>query len=562
MTELAYTQLKEPADVPAAPVYLVHGEEMLCAKTCELVIARLLGGWWAAAGALVLAANPSFNEHALACDSHVAVACCLAWGLYFLVRWSQRGKLWEAFVAGLLLGCIPTIRYPEALFGLGVGVFLLMHARERKRIWLHWLVAAAGAALPLVPLMIRNQLAFGAFYRTAYALTQEQTGFGWGYFKSHFVQYVRNLNGDGVGLFFSLGVVGIAVMCCARRARRLGVLLAALAVPSTLLYMAYYWAPGRMAHSTMRFLIPTFICYAVAGLWLLAVVTDRLSPVRKLCVVGLALVLHLIWGVPESLEHTQRLHYQKQLLAQVTDALEEHTEAGDVILADNQLLQHLDFVRKWRLADPSALRPRPPRMLQRMEQDKDAPKPMQEEKLAQMAQKYEGLLPPEQELEAAKALSKWAGERKVYFVGPEYALEQMRGLMFNAECFKIVGRIKLPEPPPMEGPEGPMGRRAGRGRVAGPDRPGGEPDLPAPPGGGAMPPGAGVRGMPPGAGGVPPAGGRMGQRIHAYTREYVIAEWTYDPKRARRRRGPGQFLDEHLPRPWRRTPRFRDRQRR
>lgn len=44
MTELAYTEIKEPADVPAAPVYLVHGEEMLCQKACDLVIARLLGG--------------------------------------------------------------------------------------------------------------------------------------------------------------------------------------------------------------------------------------------------------------------------------------------------------------------------------------------------------------------------------------------------------------------------------------------------------------------------------------------------------------------------------------
>jgi hypothetical protein len=47
---------------------------------------------------------------------------------------------------------------------------------------------------------------------------------------------------------------------------------------------------------------------------------------------------------------------QQQVLAQVTDALEQHTQPGDVVLARQQFLQHLDFVRQWRLADQSLMR--------------------------------------------------------------------------------------------------------------------------------------------------------------------------------------------------------------
>jgi hypothetical protein len=74
---------------------------------------------------LAVAATPVFNEHALASISHMSVAGLLVWGLYLLVCWSKHGRLPKAFGGGLLLGCIPTIRYPEAVFGLGVAVFLL-----------------------------------------------------------------------------------------------------------------------------------------------------------------------------------------------------------------------------------------------------------------------------------------------------------------------------------------------------------------------------------------------------------------------------------------------------
>src|SRR3954470_21429369 len=66
-----------------------------------LLARRLVGEWWAVVGTIILGAMPEYVHHGLGFDSHIAVAFCVIWGLYFLVRWWQEGKWWEAFAAGL-----------------------------------------------------------------------------------------------------------------------------------------------------------------------------------------------------------------------------------------------------------------------------------------------------------------------------------------------------------------------------------------------------------------------------------------------------------------------------
>ena len=43
------------------------------------------------------------DPHALAMDSHMAVAFALTWGVALLIAWSQDGRLWQVFIAGLAL---------------------------------------------------------------------------------------------------------------------------------------------------------------------------------------------------------------------------------------------------------------------------------------------------------------------------------------------------------------------------------------------------------------------------------------------------------------------------
>src|SRR5581483_3891882 len=226
---------------------------MLALLGMFLLARRLLATGWALAATALLAFNPHFVHHALSGDSHMGVTCFLVFAAYFLVKWSQEPRLSLVLLAGICFGVVPTIRYPDSVMALGVGLFLLLHIRRVPGVWKHYLTFIAGAAIPVVPLLIRNQLLLGAFWRTGYALTNEQTGFSWAYFKEHALGYITLLHSGGVGLLFPLGIVGIASMICMRGTRALGTMLALICVPMLLLYMAYYWAPQMNSAMTMRF---------------------------------------------------------------------------------------------------------------------------------------------------------------------------------------------------------------------------------------------------------------------------------------------------------------------
>ncbi len=513
----------------------------------------VVGPGWALVSSAALAANPVFLQHALVCDSHMAVLCLLVWGTYFLFLWGSAGSIWQAFGAGLLLGSIPTVRYPEALYALGIGAFLLLHAKSRPRVLWHYAAAVAGALVPLIPLMIRNQIAFGAFWRTAYSLTNEQTGFGFDYFRQHFANYIKQLHSEGLGLFFPLGILGMAGLCGVRKHRAKGWLTVLVVVPATLLYMAYYWAPQSRASMTMRFVLPTFVCYVVAGTWFLAH-TMRSFPVSvRVAAVGALLLCQFIWGGIGAAADTKRSQFARKGLAVITDALEKYTGRGDVILAHSQIHQHLDFVHKWRLVDPTMLQGRPGgRRFTGRAGDDDTPAPMQREKQAIQAEKYSDLHPFTRERAIAWDVLEWAGDGAVYFVGTEDELQRMPGFYFGNRNFEIVARIPLPEAPAPERREGMRGAGMMRGRAG----PGGGPDGPAEPFGapGARPPdvqgmpgqvGRFQRGMPGGMAGGRigglrgrgfgggrggrPGGGMMGRMSFlADAGEVVIARWTWD----------------------------------
>jgi hypothetical protein len=160
----------------------------------------------------------------------------------------------------------------------------------------------------------------GRFWRTGYSLTNEETGFSMDYFKEHAIDYVHQINGNAIGVIFALGFAGMFCMIFKsgqRKNRPLGIMLLLMSAGMLLLYMAYYWAPQGNPQSTLRFLLPTYALYILAGLWLL-----REAAGAK---------------------------------AIVTLALEQKAQPGDVVIATGNLMQHLDFVREWKIADESLL---------------------------------------------------------------------------------------------------------------------------------------------------------------------------------------------------------------
>ncbi len=473
-----------------------------------LVVREWVGPGWALLAAGLMAVNPFANQHALGADSHTAVCFFLIWALHGLIRWERSRSPGWAAVVGLCLGLIPTIRYAESLFLIPFGVYVAFSPPRDGRWWRSVLAALGCASVPLVALAVRNQEAFGAFWRTGYSVSGEQTGFGLGYFVRHAIPYLLMLLIMGVALVFPLGVKGMVELCKRPETRRRGYLLAGLVLPITLLYMAYYWGADP---NSMRFLLPTYALYTIAAVWLLQLRSET-EPERARKWVKILLGVTLLWGLPYSVFALHRLKRENMAIAEVTRVVEDHVEPGSVLIAQSGLLQHLDYRGDWRLAPAEAFdrqaRPLGPRG------------PGADRK----SRPEDGLTPAERTRSFRRDLARWAGDaRKVYLLTTEAELKAVQDRLNPSEDeFTTIAEIKVavrPGPPPP--------------RFRG-----------GPPGPGAGPPFQG-RGGPPPWGGPPPGGrGFPGPPAHFEPPEdgkFVLVRWTMHPENAEFGMGNGEW---------------------
>ena len=199
---------------PGLPMILAAGQMLFGASGALLVnpimasltllglflVCRLWAGcWWGLVAAAVMAVNPVANQHSLWADSHTSVAFFLVFGLFFLIKWSDTLAVRWAIPAGLFLGMIPVIRAPEIVLGLGIAVFMISYWKHDRRFYVSFGSAVGAGLIPVTVLGIRNHLAFGAFWKSGYALTNEDTGFGWGYFLEKANPYLQGMMSEGAG---------------------------------------------------------------------------------------------------------------------------------------------------------------------------------------------------------------------------------------------------------------------------------------------------------------------------------------------------------------------------
>lgn len=310
-----------------------------------LLARRIAGQWPALLAAAVVAAAPIANEHALCADAHTATGFLMVAATIALLHAVEASAVW-AVIGALCLGLIPTIRYPEILAtGWGLAWFGWVALRRGRASSL--IPAYAVAAIPTLLLCINNQRAFGAFWRTGYALTNEQTAFSVEYLKLHFLPYVHSLGGAGLGIFFGLGAIGLTAMCFDRKERDAGLLLAGLCAPLVGLYMSYYFSSGD---GSMRFLVPEFPLFAVAGTWLLVRAAAALGSAAP-ALWWSAAALQLVVGTVES---TQLLDITQTSLVAATKvrrAAEKQLPDGGVIVASRPIADSLDGVGRWHLVE-------------------------------------------------------------------------------------------------------------------------------------------------------------------------------------------------------------------
>jgi hypothetical protein len=435
---------------PAAALWVDPLLTSLALIALFLIARRWLGSGWGLVAVVLMAVNPLANGNALGGFAHTAVAAFLLWGIYFLIRWRCTGAPAWAAAAGLCVGFIPAIRYAEVLFAAGFGLFavLALSGREGERAdwmsavrWRGGLALLGGFLLPVSALAIRNQVAFGAFWRTGYAISEEQTGFAWTYFADHWLSYLEGLMGSGVGLLYGFGIVGLAVLCARRATREPGILMAALIVPSTLLYMAYYFQPSP------RFLLPTYYLYVLAGVWLLKLLSDALGRPARVAIVAVV-TLTVFWGVPLSVRAMSRVEQQRAGLTRVTEVVEEHVGSGAVLLAENAVGQHLDYLGRWRVGYLEALIMS--RRLSAQFSGDTANRTgigMNRFRAVDRFGRYAAATGEEREEAVRADLEAWAGSSdKVYLLGPQSELAEWRRQLGPDDEIQELATIEVPVP--------------------------------------------------------------------------------------------------------------------
>ncbi len=455
-----------------------------------LLARRLTDDRSALLAAVVVAINATAQQHALDADAHTAAAFFLTAGVLALLRFSETPTLVRGVIAGLLLGIVPTVRYPEAIAGVAFGAWLLWRVRPIIRVW----PAVLGAALPIGALCAHNAAAYGAFWRTGYALTGEQTGFGWNYFTAHVLSYLESLGGAGLGVFFAFGAAGLAGLAADPRRRETGVLFAGIVMPLVLLYMAYYFGAGE---GNLRFLVPTFPFLAVAGAWLLGQLAEKLGAAGRAAWIAIA-ALQLIVAGAATAQVAARERMSLGAAARVRTTLAAAAPAGSVVIVDRQLAESLDAAGEWRLVEESLLgggAGAGPMRARRGAGRSGAggpaaiagqPSPQQANKNRAQHTRYDGVSAEEKQTRVWSDLRTWAAGRPIFWLTrPIDALDEL--LPAGAD-YESIADIDAPGMTMMGGPVGGGMRGGGAGGAAGGGNFG--------PGGGMGPPDGGMGGPP------------------------------------------------------------------
>ena len=421
-----------------------------------LICANWIGRNWGLLAVLVMAFNPMVNYQALSADSHAATAFFLIWAVYFAVKWQKSDRLIWIFAAGIFLGFVPLVRYAEVLFALGFLLFFLLNLPQIRKPVLSAAVGIIGFAVPFICLMVRNQAAFGAFWKTGYSLTGEQTAFSLGNMLPYAGTYLTNLMTIGGGLFFALGILGLVMLIMNRPSRRQGIFLLALIVPITLLYTAYYFPPRELAVPSLRFLYPIIYLITICAVWFLRRVTEsHIEGIRV--AIAVLVFFNCGWALNQTLQTIEPLKATDDSLKQITEVLETEVEPGSIVISQNSILQHLDFIGKWRLGEVSG-RMRGPNMrggrFNRVgNEDGESGNhvsPMQHRQRKSYMDS-DGNLKTD---EIRTDLKKWAGnDKKVYYLGNREELDRL---------YEVASSIDIIEKLDIETPQNSNGDAAGK----------------------------------------------------------------------------------------------------
>jgi len=393
----------------------------------------------------IMALNPFANEHSLFGDSHTSSTFFLLLGLLLLQNSIRKHNHLPGLLAGICIGIIPTIRYAEFLFVLAGALYAWLVLKD-KRIRVGTLTSfAIGISIPLLTIAIRNQIAFGSFLRTGYSLPNEPALFSFNYFVQNFVPFIIMLVLNGAGLMFILGIIGIYRLIKTEH-KNDAILFALLIVPITLLYMAYSWPADPQS---MRFLLPTFFIYTLAGVWTL----NHLKNERTKKILTYAtLIVSILWGSFGSIRPLMSLKERGKPLADIYEKIKTDVPEQSVLITNEGINQFLDYFGKWKLIDMAMLKIQLPESEELIKQSIL----IKQIRNSEAAKKYGHLNGKELLQTFSNDLSLWTqNKKKVFLVGYAQQIEWLERNLLPNQSIIIVGKITTPKiadnkPSPME----------------------------------------------------------------------------------------------------------------
>ncbi len=302
-------------------------------------------------GALALAVNPVFNTFALRQMAHTPGMCFLVWAyavLLFALR-KEAGRLRPALVltAGLLIGYSTGIRYTNLLLAVP-PLFLVLSktGAERPRIGAAYL---AGLAIPCVFLAGYHWRAFGGPFKTGYALTGEQAGFGWGYLAGNTLRYGRSVVTNLAGPVLILSGTGLVILWLKDRTR--AIFFSLWALPISLLYMSYYWQTDLFPEAFLRFLLPAVVPGILLALVCFSEIVRRTGGRSAIAaVVIMAFAGSLVWwGVSGTLSRVEKEYGEHVARKTLVDFIADAVPEGSAVFGHRVLLLALDVNQAWTL---------------------------------------------------------------------------------------------------------------------------------------------------------------------------------------------------------------------
>jgi 4-amino-4-deoxy-L-arabinose transferase-like glycosyltransferase len=348
--------------------------------------------------AILLAMNPMHVYYALSAESHSSAVCFAVWGMYFTWQWAEHGGPVNAALAGLLSAYAITIRYLEALLILpvcamvvwrGVELWHTATAEQRRAVGRknsrEVLVMTAAMVATITPLLAYHSVAFGAPWRTGYALCGEDTAFSWQWLHAHWALMLTQLDTNGLFLIFPVGVAGMFSLIGQRPKR--GAFLTTWAVPYIILSTAYYWVPRGDGPWYVRYFLTVFPALILGALGVLCP-PGRSRPWGNIAV-GAFVVLVTTWSLQPSELPAMLEIRREQLLRDRTmmDRVREKVPPGSVILAVDHTLRTLEYAGDYRLYSAQAFtRAWIDQLLQGV--DDNAPHPLQREKALELKRAF------------------------------------------------------------------------------------------------------------------------------------------------------------------------------